>query len=172
MTGITYICHRDRSNNINMRQELHIPYAVIAHHELTPTQLELERQAIEAAHKAYAPYSNFRVGAAVLLENGCIVSGSNQENAAYPSGLCAERTALFYAGAQYPEVAPVELMIVAFNAVGRVPLITPCGACRQVLLEVATRFAPYRVSLAGPEEVVIIEDCRQLLPFAFDGSDL
>ncbi|MDO4692547.1 MAG: cytidine deaminase, partial [Porphyromonadaceae bacterium] len=128
--------------------------------------------AIEAARKAYAPYSHFHVASAVLLENGQIVTGSNQENAAYPSGTCAERTALFYAGAQYPDVAPEELMIVAFNQEGRVPLITPCGSCRQVIMETATRFAPYKILLAGPREVLILEDCRSLLPFAFDGSDL
>ncbi|KGO00989.1 cytidine deaminase [Porphyromonas sp. COT-290 OH3588] len=155
-----------------MKKELNIPYEIIPHEALSPVRLEMERLAIEAARKAYAPYSRFHVGAAVLLENGQIITGSNQENAAYPSGTCAERTALFYAGAQYPDVAPQELMIVAFNQEGRVPLITPCGSCRQVIIETATRFAPYKILLAGQSEVLVLEDCRSLLPFAFDGSDL
>lgn len=155
-----------------MNRELHIPYRIVPHEELNSEELALEAEALKAARMAYAPYSKFCVGAAVLLDNGEIVSGSNQENAAYPSGICAERTALFYAGAQYPEARPLALAIVAINAEGRVPLITPCGACRQVILETATRFAPYPVLLIGEEEAVILEDCRQLLPFAFDGSDL
>lgn len=155
-----------------MNRELRIPYRVIPHSELSPEELTLEAKALEAAYAAYAPYSRFCVGAAVLLDNGQIVSGSNQENAAYPSGTCAERTALFYAGAQYPQARPQALAIVALNQEGRVPLITPCGACRQVILETATRFAPYPVLLIGEEEAVVLEDCRQLLPFAFDGSDL
>lgn len=155
-----------------MDKQLHLSYRTIARSELSEQELRLESEALEAARKAYAPYSNFHVGAAVLLENGQIVSGSNQENAAYPSGLCAERTTLFYAGAQYPEVAPLALALVAINQAGRVPLITPCGACRQVMLETAMRFRPYKVLLMGLEETLLIEDCRLLLPFAFDGSDL
>lgn len=155
-----------------MNRELHIPYRVIPHSELNEQELSLEAEALKAARTAYAPYSKFNVGAAVLLDNGKIVSGSNQENAAYPSGICAERTALFYAGAQYPQARPLALAIVAINQEGRVPLITPCGACRQVILETATRFAPYPVLLIGEQEAVILDDCRQLLPFAFDGSDL
>lgn len=155
-----------------MKKELTIPYEVRPHSSLTEIELEMERYAVEAAKAAYAPYSNFRVGAAVLLSNGVIVSGSNQENAAYPSGTCAERTALFYAGARYPDVAPEALIIVAFNQEGRVPFISPCGSCRQVMLETATRFGSYRVLLAGVDEVVELSDCRVFLPFGFDGSDL
>lgn len=154
------------------KETLSIPYISVPTTELTPEDAQLEHLAAEIAEQAYAPYSQFRVGAAALLENGVIVTGSNQENAAYPSGLCAERTALFYAGAQYPDVPVKTLAIVASNREGRVAMITPCGACRQVLMEVAQRFHPFRVLLCGREETIIIEDNRLLLPFAFDGSDL
>ncbi len=155
-----------------MKQQLSIPYLLVASSELEARDKELEAAASAIAERAYAPYSNFRVGAAVLLENGVIVTGSNQENAAYPSGLCAERTALFYAGAQYPDVAVVSLAIVAYNKDGRVAQISPCGACRQVLMETAVRFRPFRLLLCGSRETIILEDCRQVLPFGFDGSEL
>ena len=86
-----------------MEQTFSIPYKTLDRSELSSKDLQLEERALEAAQKAYAPYSRFHVGAAVLLANGEIVTGSNQENAAYPSGTCAERTALFWAGAQWPE---------------------------------------------------------------------
>ena len=103
--------------------------------ELDNIYRQLYEAAFEASKKAYAPYSKFHVGAAVLLENGEILSGNNQENAAYPSGLCAERTTLFYAGARYPDAAVLILAIAAMKDGERVDLITPCGACRQVMLE-------------------------------------
>lgn len=154
------------------KENLSIPYISVATSALEAEDAQLERLASEVAEQAYAPYSQFKVGAAALLENGEILTGSNQENAAYPSGLCAERTALFYAGAQYPDVPVKTLAIVASNKEGRVGMITPCGACRQVLMEVAQRFHPFRVLLCGRDETIIIEDNRLLLPFAFDGSDL
>ena len=132
-----------------MEQTFTIPYKTLLRSELTPEDRRLEELAVEAAHKAYAPYSHFHVGAAVLLANGEIVTGSNQENAAYPSGTCAERTALFWAGAQWPDVPVEKLLIVAFNASGRVPFISPCGGCRQVIMETATRFHPFPILLAG-----------------------
>ena len=112
------------------------------------------------------PYSHFQVGAAVLLANGEIVMGSNQENAAYPSGTCAERTALFWAAAQWPKVAVERLAIVAINASGRVPFISPCGSCRQVIMETATRFHTFPILLMGQEQTILLEDCRYLLPLA------
>ena len=119
----------------------------------------------------YAPYSHFHVGAAALLENDVIVTGTNQENVAYPSGLCAERTALFYANSQYPDVPVKALAIVGIsevNGMNHTPL-SPCGACRQVMLETENRFAtPMRVLLCGKEEVYIVESAKDLLPFAFD----
>lgn len=155
-----------------MEQTFTIPYKTLLRSELTPEDCRLEELAVEAAQKAYAPYSHFHVGAAVLLANGEIVTGSNQENAAYPSGTCAERTALFWAGAQWPDVPVEKLLIVAFNASGRVPFISPCGGCRQVIMETATRFHPFSILLAGDEKTVVLEDCRYLLPFGFDGSSL
>ncbi|HWY38168.1 MAG TPA: cytidine deaminase [Bacteroidia bacterium] len=98
-----------------------------------PEDLKLFKEAEKAMHNAYAPYSDFKVGAAVLLENGKVFTGNNQENAAYPSGLCAERVAIFYAASQYPGIA-VKSMAIVCNAQTTHP-VTPCGACRQVIAE-------------------------------------
>lgn len=155
-----------------MEQLFTIPYKTLSRSELSSQDLQLEERALEAAQKAYAPYSHFQVGAAVLLANGEIVMGSNQENAAYPSGTCAERTALFWAAAQWPKVAVERLAIVAINASGRVPFISPCGSCRQVIMETATRFHTFPILLMGQEQTILLEDCRYLLPFGFDGSAL
>ena len=101
-----------------------------------PARSELVEKAMEAAGNAYAPYSKYQVGAAVLLENGKIYTGNNQENAAYPSGMCAERVAIFYAGAQNPDVPVVSIAIAAYSE-GKFQEepVTPCGGCRQVLYE-------------------------------------
>lgn len=141
---------------------------VYAIEELDPRYRLLYETAFEASERAYAPYSNFHVGAAVLLENGEILSGNNQENVAYPSGLCAERTALFYAGARYPDVAVRVLAIAAMKDGERVELITPCGACRQVMLETERRYnQPLKVLLCGREEAYLIPSATDLLPFCF-----
>jgi len=126
-----------------MEKTFQIPYKTLIRSELSDIERELEQRAVSAATRAYAPYSHFLVGAAVLLANGEIVTGSNQENAAYPSGTCAERTALFWAAAEWPEVAVEKLVVVAINEAGRVPFISPCGSCRQVIMETATRFHPF-----------------------------
>lgn len=151
-----------------------IPYQRIKRADFTSGMLELEKAAREVAEKAYAPYSNFKVGAAVRLANGQIVTGSNQENAAYPSGICAERTALFYCGAQYPEVAVEEILVLAINNKGKLAAsAAPCGACRQVILETSDRHQhPFRVILPGEEEAIVLEDNRDLLPFGFDASNM
>ena len=138
--------------------------------ELSAEDRQLVEQAIEATRRSYAPYSHFRVGAAVRLENGEIVIGCNQENVAYPSGLCAERTALFAAGAQYPDV-PVRVLAVA--ARGTDGEMTeeptgPCGSCRQVIIESETRAKhPIRILLYGRRCVYIIDGIRQLMPLTF-----
>ena len=138
--------------------------------ELSAEDRQLVEQAIEATRRSYAPYSHFRVGAAVRLGNGEIVIGCNQENAAYPSGLCAERTALFAAGAQYPDV-PVRVLAVA--ARGTDGEMTeeptgPCGSCRQVIIESETRAKhPIRILLYGRRCVYIIDGIRQLMPLTF-----
>jgi len=122
----------------------------------------------QSATDAYAPYSGFKVGAAVRLENGEQVTGSNQENAAYPSGLCAERVALFYAGSKFPGIAVNAIAIAAVNKEGKVPsVVSPCGACRQVMQEAETRFQQkIRVILDG-QPIIILEGIDSLLPFSF-----
>ena len=138
-----------------------------------------DREVVEAARKAtansYAVYSGFNVGAAVRLAGGTIVAGTNQENAAYPSGICAERTTLFWANSQYPDKAVETLAIAARTAQGeQAHPITPCGACRQVMLETEKRFnTPIRIILYGTEECYIIEDgVKALLPLSFDSDFL
>lgn len=139
--------------------------------ELGDTDRQLVIAAQEATLNSYAPYSRFHVGAAVLLENGIIVTGTNQENVAFPSGLCAERTALFYANSQYPGTAVKALAIAARTGEGdlcKTP-VSPCGACRQVMLEVEKRCGQaIRTLLSGTENVYIAESARSLLPIAFD----
>lgn len=140
---------------------------------------DCDKEVVEAARAAtansYAVYSGFNVGAAVRLGNGTIVSGSNQENAAYPSGLCAERTTLFWANSQYP-AQPVEVLtIAARNSQGELETpIPPCGACRQVILETEKRFGnSIRIILYGSKQCYIIEDgIKALLPLSFDSKFL
>ena len=138
-----------------------------------------EREVVDAARKAtansYAVYSGFKVGAAVRLSDGTIVSGTNQENAAYPSGLCAERTTLFWANSQYPDNAVEIMAIAARTEQGELERpITPCGACRQVILETEKRFkTPIRIILYGSKECYIIEDgIKTLMPLSFDSDFL
>lgn len=142
--------------------------------ELSIKDQQLLTKAKEQVHKAYAPYSNFHVGAAIELENGDIITGSNQENSAYPSGLCAERVAMFYANAQYPNIAPKTLAIAAFtNNNFLAEPVTPCGSCRQVLLETEMRYEKnIRILLYGTEQVFMIENVKQLLPLCFEKSSL
>ena len=138
-----------------------------------------DREVVEAARKAtansYAVYSGFNVGAALRLSDGTIVSGTNQENAAYPSGLCAERTALFWANSQYPDKAVEVLAIAARTAQGELEKpIPPCGACRQVILETEKRFnTPIRIILYGTKECYVVEEgIKALLPLSFDAGFL
>ena len=142
--------------------------------ELEKEQQLLINKAKEQVKKAYAPYSEFHVGAAVLLENGEIFAGSNQENSAYPSGLCAERVAMFYANAQYPEVPVKSIAIAAFtNGEFIKEPITPCGSCRQVLLESEMRFEKdISILLFGSETIYLVKNVRQLLPLCFEKSSL
>jgi len=142
--------------------------------ELNTAYQNLINKAKEQTSKAYAPYSTFHVGAAILLENGEIIAASNQENSAYPSGLCAERVAMFYANAQYPNVAPVAIAIAAYTQGSFLSNpITPCGACRQVLLESEMRYdKDIAVLLYGTEHVFLIDNIRKLLPLCFEKSSL
>ena len=148
--------------------------SVLTKEELSQEETSLMSQAFEARSKAYAPYSEFRVGAAALLENGEIFAGSNQENSAYPSGLCAERVAMFYANSQYPGVPVKTLAIAAFTNGNFLPEpITPCGSCRQVLLESESRFdTDITIMLYGTESVYVLQNVKQLLPLCFEKSSL
>ena len=138
--------------------------------QLDPKDFELAQAAIEATSLSYAPYSNFNVGAAVMFEDGEIVKGANQENAAYPSGLCAERTALFYASASRPDKAMTAIAITASQN-GRLCEMpaTPCGACRQVMAQYQTKSArPMEVLLIGSKKIWKFSKVDDLLPLIFD----
>ncbi len=125
------------------------------------------------SEKAYAPYSKFFVGASVLLENGKLIGGNNQENAAYPSGLCAERVALFSAKSNFPTIS-VESVSVFIPAISGSTIPSPCGACRQVISEVQfAQEAPIRLLLMNSDEVVwVFNDASDLLPFSFTAHHL
>ncbi|RTY64287.1 cytidine deaminase [Flavobacterium sp. GSP27] len=128
-------------------------------------------QAVEIRKKAYAPYSKFRVGAALLLDNGKIVLGSNQENAAYPSGLCAERVAIFHAGAVYPEAKILKMAITAASDTNTTSTpIPPCGSCRQSIAEYEIRQeTPIEIYFMGEIGTIYkSESLKNLLPFMFD----
>ena len=135
----------------------------------------LMQEAVDARKVAYAPYSKFRVGAAILLENGEVVIGSNQENAAYPSGLCAERTAIFYAGAKYPNV-PFKMIAISATSDTNPTLspIPPCGACRQAIAEYEHRYKQdIRLIMAGEAgKVLIANSISNMLPYQFNADDL
>lgn len=149
--------------------------AIESYDHLDETEKKLFDTAKNIRDIAYAPYSNFTVGCAVLLENGEIISGSNQENAAYPSGLCAERTAIFWIGANFPNVKIKKLFVIGAprEALSSVP-IPPCGACRQSILEYESKqqdeIEIYFASLDGA--IYKTKSIRDLLPFSFDASYL
>ena len=138
--------------------------------ELLSEEKFIVDKAKEATFRAYAPYSKFKVGAAALLANGEIITGNNQENVAFPSGLCAERTTLFYAQSQYPDDAVKAMAIAAYTEGDFLDRpISPCGACRQVMLETEMRFKqPIEIILYGKKEILIVESVKDLLPLAFD----
>ena len=143
--------------------------------DLPLEEQELLSQAKKASKSAYAPYSHFHVGAAILLQNGEIVTGNNQENAAYPSGLCAERVALFYANAKYPDVG-VKMLAVSVKADHQIisEPVSPCGSCRQVIAEYENLFqSPIRIIMSGETgKVVMSGSIADLLPFAFNKQHL
>ena len=137
--------------------------------ELTDSDKRLIEAAKEATKRSYAPYSHFHVGAAAMLDDCTIVTGSNQENAAYPSGLCAERTTLFHAGSEYPDKAVNTLAIAASNSEGFTEQpVTPCGACRQVMLEAEQRYhRPIRMLMYGTACIYETRGTKDLLPLSF-----
>ncbi len=152
---------------------LHIGIRIYTYEELDAADRELIDAAREATHRSYAPYSHFSVGAAARLADNTVVCGSNQENAAYPSGLCAERTTLFYANSRYPDQAVTPLAIAARNEQGEFldDPIPPCGACRQVMLETEVRYRqPMRILLYGRKGIYEVKKVGDLLPLSFDAS--
>lgn len=142
--------------------------------ELSPAEAITWQQARAATDHAYAPYSHFHVGTALLLDNGTIHKGTNQENAAYPSGLCAERTALFGLASTQPERRIVCMAVAARPASGDFVAVTCCGACRQVMTEYENRQGtPIPLLLPGPKNTIYrFRSLADLLPFQFSASDL
>jgi cytidine deaminase, homotetrameric len=143
--------------------------------ELDSDVVSLLKAARAGAQNAYAPYSHFKVGAAILLNNSQIITGNNQENAAYPSGLCAERVAAFYASAQYPTVPFSKLAIVSIHPeTPSFQPIAPCGGCRQVLLEYEDKFGQeIEIILASEtDEIYVFKSVKDLLPFSFNSGHL
>ena len=144
-------------------------------YELNEEDKYLMDKAIEARGKAYAPYSKFSVGAALLLDNGVVVLGNNQENAAYPSGMCAERVAIWRAGSEYPEMKVLKLAISASSSISKVDKpVGPCGACRQSLSEYEIKQKqPFPILFMGEVgEIIKTDSLNALLPFSFDSSYL
>lgn len=153
-----------------MKHEIRTEYEVLTVEELSAKERQLVDLASKATYRSYAPYSNFRVGAAILLDNDEIVCGANQENVAFPSGTCAERTACFYAHAQHPD-AKFKTIAIAARGVDGDPLaepISPCGACRQSLLQYELLAGhTVEVLLVGRDKILRLPSIRSLLPFAF-----
>jgi cytidine deaminase len=143
--------------------------------ELSDIEQELLATAETAAQKAYAPYSKFMVGAAVLLTDGTVASGNNQENRAYPVGLCAERVALFHASSQHPDTAVKMIAITAMSLRQSIDEpVTPCGACRQAIAEYEQKFkSPIRIIMSGEKgEIYACDSIKVLLPLMFDSKSL
>lgn len=154
---------------------IHSIITILTEQELTAIELDLKNQAFEARSKAYAPYSKFTVGAALLLDNGVVVKGSNQENAAYPSGLCAERVAIYYAGANYPDAKIVKMFITASPQDRDLELpIPPCGSCRQAIAEYEFKQdISIEIFFMGAKgDIYKSDSLKNLLPFVFDKNHL
>ena len=159
-------------------KKIEITYRSVAPEELSAEDSQLVAKAKEMTFRSYAPYSRFHVGAAIRMADGAIVCGSNQENAASPSGICAERNACWQASALNPGMAMRKIAIATRN-VGRMPEgeedkapfqtqpISPCGACRQALLEYEHLHGPIEVLLYGAEEIYVFPSVSSLLPFSF-----
>ena len=159
-----------------MEKELKISYSTISNrNSLEDIDKKLFNAALQAREKAYAPYSQFNVGCALLLENGEIIQGNNQENAAFPSGLCAERTAIFWTSANFPNVKIKKMFVIGSPSDGISKIaIPPCGSCRQSILEYESKQGEnieiYFSSVEG--EIIKLNSIRDLLPFSFDASYL
>ncbi len=141
--------------------------------ELSEQDYVLFLEAIEARDHAYAPYSHFSVGASLLLDNGIIIKGNNQENAAYPSGMCAERVAIWNAASQYPNVTILKIFIAAKSSIHKVDKpVSPCGACRQTIAEYEFKQSKnIEVFFTGETgKIIKANSLKELLPLAFDNS--
>lgn len=158
------------------KQDLHTQITIFdSKNELPAATLSLIKEAEAIRENAYAPYSNFRVGAAILLDNGKIITGNNQENAAYPSGLCAERVAIYFAGAQYPNAKMLQLAVTARSEKQTLQTpIPPCGSCRQAIAEYEIKQnQPIEIYFMGETGSVYKTDSiKALLPLLFDSSSL
>ncbi|MBC8004330.1 MAG: cytidine deaminase [Verrucomicrobia bacterium] len=142
--------------------------------ELNGEDQHLLTEARKITASAYAPYSGFHVGAAIQLGNGMIITGNNQENSAYPSGLCAERVAMFYANANYPD-SEVKTIAVSASKNGELvkEAVKPCGSCRQALAETETRFdTRIRIILDGQDSILVLQGVESLLPLSFSRQAL
>lgn len=154
---------------------VNIEYEEYVYEELAVNEKALVDKAVEIAKNAYAPYSKFRVGAAVLLSDNTIVAGNNQENAAYPATLCAERVAILYAGANYPNLKVTTIAITAIDENGKMlnSITAPCGSCRQVILETEFRHKiNIKTILASANKIMVFKSIQQLLPLGFNNSNL
>ena len=154
---------------------IHSIITILTEQELTAIELDLKKQAFESRSKAYAPYSKFTVGASILLDHGVVVKGSNQENAAYPSGLCAERVAIYYAGANYPDAKILKMFITASPQDRDLELpIPPCGSCRQAIAEYEFKQdIPIEIFFMGAKgDIYKSDSLKNLLPFVFDKNHL
>jgi cytidine deaminase len=157
---------------ITLQSEIEVAKTI---EELSDIDAQLLARAKEAAKGAYAPYSNFKVGAALLMENGVIVIGNNQENAAFPVTMCGERTAVFSAAAQYPNTPIEAIAITIISAKGAIDRpIPPCGSCRQVIYENEVRHqCDIRLILQGDiGEIYVVKTVKDILPLLFDASYL
>ena len=157
-----------------MKKEITISYDIMSIEDLTSEENELVKRAMSITQKAYAPYSKFKVGASVLLDDGTIIAGNNQENMAYPSGLCAERVALFYASSNHPESVIKTIAVFAeSDDFDFQEIVKPCGACRQVMSEYEIKQnETIRVLLCNRSEVIVISRAIDLLPFLFNAKGL
>ena len=166
----------ERINFVAMKEnQIQIHYNIYQWHELSERYKSLMDQSIVSQNNAYAPYSNFKVGAAILLENGTIFTGNNQENSAYPSGLCAERVAIFACSAQNPNIK-IKVIAISANSekVDINTVLAPCGSCRQSMYEYESKQnAPIKVLLKGLDnEVVEFLSVEDLLPLVFQCDGL
>ena len=156
-------------------KEINISVGICTFEEMNEEQKTVVEKAIEATRNSYSPYSHFKVGACVMLADGTTVIGANQENAAYPVGLCAERAAILAAQSQCPEQHITRIAIAAKNTAGELLAqpISPCGSCRQVILEIEERYNhPIEILLYGTEHIYVVKSVKDLLPLCFVNTDM